>query len=249
MPFNVGGNILSNTHVKIYNNKNIVRSGLVLYVNAGISDSYPGSGTTWTDLSGNSNNATLLNGPTFSAASGSSITFDGSNDYATFSNSIKGSNTDSFTIATMAKFPALNVGRITMARGFDQAGAYSEGWNLYLAFSSINQAQFGITTTSPSIASYTVSGTTTLSANTWYYLTGVWTAGSSLKIYLNGVLENTVSNTSTSLRNSTNGFVLGAVGVSAFYNSTIGTAQAYNRVLTQAEILQNFNAQRRQFGI
>jgi hypothetical protein len=49
MPFNINGQILTNTQIKLYNNKNIVRNGLIYYVDAGISESYPGSGTTWND--------------------------------------------------------------------------------------------------------------------------------------------------------------------------------------------------------
>ena len=49
--------------------KSIVTDGLVFYVDAANSNSYPGSGTTWTDLIG-SNNATLDNGPTYSSSNG-----------------------------------------------------------------------------------------------------------------------------------------------------------------------------------
>ena len=63
-----------------YNSK-IVTDGLVLCLDAGNSKSYPGTGTTWTDLSGRGNTGTLTNGPTYSSANGGSIVFDGSNDF------------------------------------------------------------------------------------------------------------------------------------------------------------------------
>lgn len=59
----------------------IVTSGLVLNLDAGDSSSYPGSGTTWSDLSGSNNDATLTNGPTFDSANGGSIVLDGTNDF------------------------------------------------------------------------------------------------------------------------------------------------------------------------
>ena len=59
----------------------IVTDGLVFCVDAGDKMSYPGAGTTWTDLSKNRNNGTLINGPTFDSANGGSISLDGSNDY------------------------------------------------------------------------------------------------------------------------------------------------------------------------
>ena len=63
------------------NGPKIVTDGLVLCLDAAIGKSYPGSGTSWTDLSGNGNNGTLVNGPTFSSANGGSIVLDGVNDY------------------------------------------------------------------------------------------------------------------------------------------------------------------------
>ena len=67
-------------------NSTIVSSGLVLHLDAGNASSYPGSGTTWTDLSGSGNNGTLVNGPTYSSANGGSLSFDGVNDYVSVSN-------------------------------------------------------------------------------------------------------------------------------------------------------------------
>ena len=59
----------------------IVRDCLVLYLDAANTKSYPGSGTTWTDISGRGNNGTLTNGPTFSSDDGGSVLVDGSNDF------------------------------------------------------------------------------------------------------------------------------------------------------------------------
>ena len=58
----------------------IVTDGLVLCLDAGDRKSYSGSGTTWTDRSGEGNNGTLVNGPTFDSGNGGSIYFDGGND-------------------------------------------------------------------------------------------------------------------------------------------------------------------------
>jgi len=69
-------------------NPRIVTDGLVLALDAGNTKSYPGSGTTWTDLSGNGNTGTLTNGPTFDSANGGSIVFDGTNDYVQVTGSI-----------------------------------------------------------------------------------------------------------------------------------------------------------------
>jgi hypothetical protein len=65
-----------------YNNR-IVTDGLVLCLDAASKRSYPGTGTTWSDLAG-ANDGTLTNGPTFDAGNGGSIVFDGTDDKATF---------------------------------------------------------------------------------------------------------------------------------------------------------------------
>jgi hypothetical protein len=66
----------------------IATNGLVLCLDAANRKSYPGSGTTWTDLSGNGNNGTLTNGPTYSSANGGSLSFDGTNDVVNSTTSI-----------------------------------------------------------------------------------------------------------------------------------------------------------------
>jgi hypothetical protein len=68
----------------------IVTDGLVLCLDAGNPKSYPGSGTTWTDLSGNGNNGTLVNGVGYSGSNLGSLVFDGSNDYVNWLGSDRG---------------------------------------------------------------------------------------------------------------------------------------------------------------
>jgi hypothetical protein len=68
----------------MFTGPNIVTDGLVLYLDAANQKSYPGTGTTWNDLSGNGNNGTLVNGPTFNSDNNGSIVFDGVDDYVNF---------------------------------------------------------------------------------------------------------------------------------------------------------------------
>jgi hypothetical protein len=64
----------------------IVTSGLVLCLDAANRKSYSGTGTTWSDLSGNNYNGTLTNGPTFNGANGGSIVFDSTDDFVNVGN-------------------------------------------------------------------------------------------------------------------------------------------------------------------
>ena len=75
----------------------IVTDGLVLCLDAASKRSYPGAGTTWTDLKGG-NNGTLTNGPTFDADNGGSIVFDGSDDYVNCGNGSDFSITEQVTL-------------------------------------------------------------------------------------------------------------------------------------------------------
>ena len=83
------------------NGPKIVRSGLQLHLDAADRKSYPGSGTTWFDLSGNSRHGTLLNGPVFNSGNGGYISFDGVDDYVNIPNATNLNNLGSqdFTVS------------------------------------------------------------------------------------------------------------------------------------------------------
>ena len=81
----------------------IIEDGIVLCLDAANSRSYPGTGTTWSDLA-ESNNGTLTNGPTFDAGNGGSIVFDGSNDYVNLNFPFtQSSSANSYTLVMGAK--------------------------------------------------------------------------------------------------------------------------------------------------
>jgi hypothetical protein len=106
----------------------------VLHLDAGDAGSYPGSGTAWTDLSGTGNNGTLTNGPTYSAANGGQIVFDGTNDFAEIAGSASlAFNTGDFTIECWFKLTrtAFSYGQIWDIRWGSTPG--SRGYNLRFA--------------------------------------------------------------------------------------------------------------------
>jgi hypothetical protein len=89
----------------------------------------------------------------------------------------------------------------------------------------------------------------TLSLNTWYH--GVYVANveaATRQLYINGSLVD--NNTLTKqLRQYTSAYYIGAASVDYASNSIVSTARAYSRALTAAEVLQNFNATRKTYGI
>ena len=81
----------------------IVGNGLVLNLDARINESYPGTGTTWTDISGLGNNGTLVNGTTFD--SNGAIEFDGVDDFGNFSSAINFDDGSPFTAQCLISIP------------------------------------------------------------------------------------------------------------------------------------------------
>jgi hypothetical protein len=222
----------------------IIQDGLVLVLDAADRNSYPGSGTTWRDVSGNNITGTLTNGPTFNSANGGSIFTDGTDDW--ISTPYSGSAADSYTFSAWFNNNNYSEAKFILGRGRDGAG---NGWSLYLAITTTGTAQAGVVPTVPSVVGLGTTGTIVQSLNTWYYITGVWTAGSSIQCYVNGVLDGTVSTSGTSLRTSTNGWWIGSVSTSLFTSGYNAVAQVYNRALSATEILQNYNAQKSRFNL
>ena len=124
-------------------NPSSVTSGLVLCLDAGNTKSYPGSGTTWTDLSGNGNTGTLTNGPTYSSANGGSFVFDGTDDYASISGSITVSEV-TFSVWLKRNGTQVDFTGILNSRGTDASGmsfAYNYGTLGYI-WNDSNQAYY-----------------------------------------------------------------------------------------------------------
>ena len=229
--------------------KGVVQSGLVLNLDAGVSSSYPGSGTAWTDLSTNGNTGTLVNGVGYSASNGGSIAFDGSNDYVSVSSTT-----------------ALNwgIGNWTFDIWFFLSSSYSNN-DLYATI--FNSPQFsvsilrsGITGVpgfytydtgygfiSSSYAPYIFGAYTYSCAGKWTNLTLSKNESTSY-CYLNGSLY--ASKTTGAYSNQSNS---GRYGINSSnvepLNGNIASTKIYNRALTAAEIQQNFNATRSRYGI
>jgi hypothetical protein len=221
----------------------MVTNGLKLYLDAANSSSYPGSGSVWTDLSGNNNHATLINNPTFNSGNGGSIYTNGNNQYAI--SSYAGSATDSYTYSVWFKNDNNSEAKYLLTRGRDGEG---NGWSLQVQITTGGIATAAVVPTVPSTVGILVSGTSLLALNTWYNITAVWAAGQSIKIYVNGVLEGTTTTNYTSLRTSTSGWVIGSVSTSLFTSGNNAVAQVYNRALSDAEIMTNYNAVKSRFG-
>lgn len=227
-----------------YRGPQIVKDGLVLWLDAANDKSYTSGSAIWRDMSGNNYSGSLINGPTFSSANNGSIVFDGVNDYVNINPESSGSAISSYTFSVWFNPPSLT--SYSLQRGNDGAG---NGWSIQAGVSAEGKYIIGVVTTVPSLVGYGVTSSFAANLNTWANITGVWSAGSSLSLYVNGLLNNSISISGTVLRSSTLGWVLGRITTSLYGRSSISNVQIYNRALSPSEVQQNFNALRGRYNL
>ena len=215
-----------------FSGPNIVENGLVLALDAADKNSYVGSGTSWKDVSGNVNNATLTNGPTFSAANMGSIVFDGVDDYV---------NNSQLTITGNQSFSWGAWIRPTATGTPVFFGNNSTGLGMVSYWDSANnKVRVG------TWALDRLTSGTTILPSTWGYTFWTWN-GTTLTSYTNGIADGTatgfsfnISNIYTTIGNAVN---------SQYFNGRISQTFIYNRALSATEALQNYNATKTRFGL
>ena len=217
----------------------IITQNLVLCLDAANPKSYPGSGTTWTDLSGRGNNGTLVNGVEYSGDNLGSFSFDGTNNYGVTGNSgIIGNNPWTISI-----WVSVNV---------SENGGGRRGWIIWEGanIQSTNQLiSIGVNSGKIEIAHWGNDMTFSNSPiyfDTYQNITVIFN-GSQELIYNNSV--NTDSK-STSL-NITDGawYFASRAGIGEFLNCNIAQVSIYNRALTASEVQQNYNALKGRYGL
>lgn len=214
----------------------IVINGLVLNLDSGFTPSYPKGGSGWYDLNG-SNNGSLVNGPTFNSANGGSIVFDGSDDRTDFSTNVltnlsnTGISFDSWIYPTSnLSSQQLIIGAWSQSSANDQGGLFIINSGPLIAIGDGNSAENG-------------AGFGTLSLSQWQHVVGTWNPNREYKIYINGVLQGTGTQTGNGYNTTGSSlFRVGAQdqGAARFFNGRISTTKVYNRTLSGSEVLQNY---------
>jgi hypothetical protein len=223
----------------------IVTNGLVLNLDAGFSPSFATipsntNGNTlppWYDLSGNGNNGTLTNGPTFSSANGGSIVFDGVDDYVSGSCNLTGQN---ITVNLWCYPTTTGVYKTALTN------MIYDGTTTGYAIQQRNSGTFWVVIGSWGISGDLVDGIP-YTVNQWINLVLTYN-GATISAYKNGSLFGTTPSTRTF---SAGSLVIGAGerAQSEYFQGNIPIAQIYSRALSAAEVLQNFNAQKGRFGL
>ena len=166
----------------------IVRDGLVLYLDAANIKSYPGSGTTWTDISGKDYDGTLINGPTFSSDNLGCVVFDGSNDTV---HGVHNSELNLRNDVTVECWFRRTGSRGDWVRVFGKGDSTNRTYGLWY---HVNSNYFLYQRYGPSNMNVLITKSVVL--NEWYHMVGT-SSGSTHTLYVNGVNMGTVSNSTT----------------------------------------------------
>jgi len=226
--------------------ESIVTDGLILNLDAGFVSSYPATGSTWYDLSGNNNNGTLVNGPTFNSSDGGSIVFDGTDDYVNLTSTIQ-FNTNDFSICGWFRSDSGN----TSYKQIWNSGYNGGNPDVEIGLESpTNYLYFYIRP--PAVVEEVVKTSYSVNDNLWRYFTATKTS-STISLYVNGALVSSKSGTYTSDVDSAGVIPRIGNGLSNINNrpfkGNIAYVSTYNRALTASEISQNYNAQKERFPL
>jgi hypothetical protein len=228
----------------MFTGPHIITDGLVLSLDAANIKSYTSGSTTWFDRSGNVNNGTLINGPTFNSQNGGSIVFDGVDDFIQTSTSIGASITGDFTFNIWA----IRDGDSASSIG----GLIGNLWHTEFTGASIylrnNDTRIDVQTADGTTAtSYTL--TNPVSNRNWTNYTLV-NIGGAVSTYVNGVLLDSRSRTiSPSLtKQVTIGKWAGSFN-SYTLNGKIAAAQVHVVGLTPTQVQQNYNATKSRYNL
>jgi hypothetical protein len=237
-----GGGIRSKLSPASVISSPIVSSGLILHLDAGNPASYPGSGTTWTDLSGNGKHATLFNSPTYSSSNGGLLVFSkGSSQYA------QGSALGSQSAWTISLWMRVDAALDTYATPFsDIYGASGRVAYCFYGNSGGNGNLGGALYEGGSWSVTSPPWPATL--GDWHHHVASWD-GTTVRHYVDTSLYGTVNRPHSGISDGVGYRVARRWDEPTYISAAIPIVAFYNRKLTDAEILQNFNANKGRFGL
>ena len=215
-------------------------NGALLYVDAGQNRSYPGSGTTWTDLSGNTNNATLVGSPAFNISTGY-FTFSGTGaQYASTTASKFNVAYTGKTVFVAARMTAFTAGTF---RGLFGTNSGTRNFNTYIYSPSTGVYQIHWSAGGSGGFSNNLSITT----NQWFVVAVTQTTGGLVSYYLNGQPAGTNTGQTFIQYGSNNGEYVALCD--NYWYGDIALCAVYGRTLSSDEIRQNYNAIKSRYGL
>jgi len=220
----------------------IITNGLRLWVDAAQLRSYPGSGSTWTDVSATGNNFALT-GTTFNSGNGGALSFTSLSDYGTISSPTASMITTNVTVEVWQKCnnPTSN----TNLWHYISFSNLSAG-NVFLYKNPANTWVSGVRNTSGTYYQASYAG----AANTnWIHLAFTYD-GTTLRNYYNGGVDNTAAGSGSIQTSGTATVYVGRHSGNAIpFDGLIAIVRSYDRALSSTEVLQNYNAEKSRFGL
>ena len=226
-------------------------SGLEIYLDASLSSSYPCSGSTWFDITGNGHNLSLINSPTFSSTDGGNIGFVGSSSqYGDFGTKSIISNPFSFQMWVNWKsvdFANKHTYLFSMGYNTNDSYLFHRNTSSPETYSLITVNGGGSIVAQPTTSSSPVAGT-------WSMVTVTKDSSGNYEIYLDATSIGTL----TSVTNVGSGLTYSigyavprnpAYATFNYLNADLGNFALYNRELTSGEVTSNFNATKTRFGL
>lgn len=232
----------------------IVTSGLVFNFDASNSSCIEDplnkllSNTTLNDLSDN-NNGTIKNGVVYNYDNGGSLEFDGNNDRVECGTGSTLDITSGITLECVFNAPT-NTQNGAIVSKWETGGATNNSYIFYIGGdSATNVFKFGLYDLVSGSISLTPSFT--YSKNQWYHVVCTWD-GSTMKMYINNVLQSETTSYSGTINISTKQLTIGTLREEDFvypFNGRIAISRVYNRGLDSSEVLQNYNSIKNRFNI
>lgn len=224
-----------------------VTSGLVLQLDAGNVSSYPGTGTTWSDVGG-AYSGVLTNGAAYSSDDGGVIRFDGTDDYVNIGDhsSLRAPIGSAITIQMWAKISSATAGEGLFSKQFG-AASY-DGYSLVV--NSNNRLQLNMN--GSGVNGIYVSGSNNVwTTNTWHLFTAIVHFGGNSKVYVNTSKVIDVNNAESGMGSPTAPLRIGqGIQDSAGHPAMdVGQFYFYNKALTEQEITDNYNATKSRYGL
>lgn len=226
-------------------NPSIVTNGLVFCLDAGSPRSYPGSGTLWTDASGNANNGTLVNGVGYNSANLGSLVFDGVNDYVTIPNNASMRPSTELTVECVI-YPTSTPASWSQLIGYGQADYTNGNYLLFLeTATTVCRALARVNNTE-----YRCNTSFTAPVNQYTFVSFTMKCGDAIRSYFNGTADITAElpNGTFTYNGTVSPYQIASPGGS-WFPGRIPIMRLYNRALSATEVLQNFNAVRGRYGI
>ena len=229
--------------------------GLIFYLDAGNPKSYSGSGTRWTDMSGNGWHGTLQGTPTFTAAGGQSyFTLNGSTQYITTANTTVYGTTCTAALWAYTNSSQVQTQPMLISKISANAITMSD-FPFRIGLTTLGNVSVGVDTG----ADFVGLATTPVahnSGNKWAHYVATFSQ-TALRMYVNGSLVASTTYSTTTVPANAQPWTIGraaqevslSAGGLTYFTGRIATASLYNATLSADEVLQNFNATRGRFGV